>query len=279
MDKMTEALVKLLFDEDSHVAVGAMEQLLKNEEALHEIFQIYQDSIDSNVRKRIHQLSSVYSRRVKKQRFLSEMYDDKVPLINSLIQLTVLTETKLNELNLRQKYLKLRDKFHKTLDGKAATSEKIVSFMRSNNFFMPETYAIETELLLFDLVLEYKLGSSLVLAALAYSLGIDSGWHGVIIIHEGEFSLLDLDRNIINPNYSWKVSSSENVGFYTCKKGEVIHSLICQLFLAALQDGNVAEINLFSSLMAECTNLKISDFPYPLGEERAEDLPSNNFIK
>ncbi len=267
MDRTTEALVTLLFDEDPKVAIQAMETLISRGESLDEVLQIYQDSTDPHVRKRIHQISTVLSRRERKGNFINRVKSSKGSLIDGLIQLSVLGNPRLSESAVRRDFHTLVLLLSKKMEGESVTTEELVGFMRSNNFFVPETFALEEELLLTDIVLRYRLGSAVVLSSIACSIGIACGWKGSMTIYEGLFCLLDSDNQLINPTFSWKITEAEPDRCFPCRNRDVWYNVLSQLFLTSLQDGSMQDIHLYGSLLTELFESDISQLPYPVGDE------------
>jgi hypothetical protein len=276
VDKSSEALVTLLFDENPTVAVPAMEQLLKNDEALKEILSIYQDSTASLVRKRIHQLSSVLSRRQKRSVFIKSVKSGEGSLINQLVQLASLGNPKVLESELRLKFSRLVKKLSNLTEDQSVTTERMVDFMRSEHFFVPEIPLLESRLYMLDMVLEVKLGSSLILACLAYSLGRIFNWPVKFVVSGGVFCLLDDQLRLIDPSFSWKVTQLTDLeNCLPCRQEHLVYDLVSTLFVVASQDGEVGLMQLYGELLAELYGLKLSDFPYPMGDGDQQALNSD----
>ncbi len=267
MERRTEALVTLLFDEDPKVAVQAMEKLVHEEEPLDEVLQIYQDSTDPHVRKRIHQISTVLSRQKRKDKFKESVKSADGSLIDGLIQLSILTNPRLSEIAVRKDFHTLVLLLSKGMDGEPVTTEELVGFMRSNNFFVPETFALEEEMLMTDIVLKFRLGSAIILCALAFSIGKACGWEGGVVIYDGHFCLIDKNKQLINPTLSWKITQAEEKRCFPCRNRDIHYNVLCQLFLTSLQDGDMQEIHLYGSLLTELFDSDMSHLPYPVGDE------------
>jgi len=267
MDQSSEALVKLLFDENPAVAVQAMDQLLKNDLALKEILSIYQDSTDELVRKRIHQVSSVLSRRNKKKDFITSVKSGEGPIISQLIQLSSLSNPQLSESGIRVEFSKLVKKLSLMTKDRPMTTELMVDFMRSEHFFVPETALMESRLYMLDMVLQVKLGSAVLLACLAFALGTIFHWQVKFVIYRGEFCLLDNQLQLINPNLSWKVTKLDDLrGCLPCHPNKLVYNLVSILFLIAIQDGEIKLIQLYGALLTELYDVEFEDLPYPVGD-------------
>jgi hypothetical protein len=267
MERRTEALVTLLFDEDPKVAVQAMEKLIHADEPLDEVFEIYQDSSDPHVRKRIHQISTVVSRQKRKEKFKDQVRSTDGSLIDALIQLSILTNPRLSEAAIRKDFHTLVLILSKGMEGEPVTTDELVGFMRSNNFFVPETFALEEEMLMTDIVLKFRLGSAIILSALAFSIGRSCGWEGGIVIYDGHFCLIDKHKKLINPTLSWKITDAEPKRCFPCRNRDILYNVLCQLFLTSLQDGDMQEIHLYGSLLTELFDSDMSHLPYPVGNE------------
>ena len=269
MDKSSEALVTLLFDEDPMVAVQAMDQLLKSDKNLKEILSIYQDSTDALVRKRIHQVSSVLSRRTKKEAFINSVKSGEGSVINELVQLAALSDSKLSESGIRLEFSKLVKKLSLITKDRTMTTDLMVNFMRSEHFFVPELALLESRLYMLDMVLEVKLGSAVLLTCLAYALGRIFNWQVKFVIHGGDFCLLDDQLQLINPNLSWKVTKLIDLKTcLPCRSNKLVYNLVSVLFLIAIQDGEIKLIHLYGELLSELCDTEFMDLPYPIGNTR-----------
>lgn len=267
MDQSSEALVTLLFDEDPTVAVQAMDQLLKNDVSLKEILSIYQDSTDALVRKRIHQISSVLSRRNKKRDFIKSVKSGEGAVISELVQLASLSNPQLSESEIRLEFSKLVKKLSLITKDKPMSTALMVDFMRSEHFFVPETALLESRLYMLDMVLQFKLGSAVLLACLAYALGTIFNWQVKFVIYGGEFCLLDDQLQLISPNFSWKVTKLDNLkSCLPCRPNKLVYNLASLLFLIAIQDGELKLIQLYGALLTELCDVDFAEMPYPVGD-------------
>ena len=265
MDRKKTALLTLLLDDDHKIAIQAMEKLLEYNHDLDDFIKENQDTNNPRIRRRIHQMGSILNRRRRKDDFLESVATGGCSLLDGMIQLSLLNNPKLAEATVRKRFHQLAVKFSKL----EPSSENLIEFMREENFFVPETFCLETDLLLLDTVLQYRLGSAITLCAIAKSLGDAFDWPTEIVVYEGLFCLLDQEKNLINPTFSWKLTPIDSVSrSFPCKNSDVWNNLLSQLFLGALQDGNMQGIHLFGSLMTTLSNSDIEKLPYPVGEDQ-----------
>ena len=80
-----ESLISLLDDEDEHVAVSAMAELLDREQELGEVLAELQESDDALARRRAHQLQAAITLRRRRREFAAKLDAPKVDLIDGLI--------------------------------------------------------------------------------------------------------------------------------------------------------------------------------------------------
>lgn len=263
MDRKTEALMTLLFDEDRKVAMHALEQLLADESPLDELIKEFQDSDVPHVRKRIHQVTSILARRQRRKLFIEAVRANELSLMDGLMQLALLTNPRLSEAFLESQLAELKNKVRLV----APDTDSMVAFMRRCNFFVPETFCLEAEMLQIDNVFKYRLGSPVILSALAHALGKEIGWESSVVIYEGVFCLVDQEQMLINPTYSWKVTRIDALErAFPCKSRDIWYNVMSQLFLTALQDGNIQDIHFYGSLLSELFDSTIGSLPYPVGD-------------
>ena len=269
MDKFSESLVTLLFDEEPMVAVQAMNEMLKKEDALKEILSIYQDSTDALVRKRIHQVSTVLSIRHKKQSFIKSIKSGDGSLINQLVQLAAFENPKVSETQIRLGFSKLVKKLSLMIKDRPLTTDLMVNFMRSEHFFVPELELLEGRLYMLDTVLEVKLGSAVLLTCLAGALGTIFNWQVKFVIHAGDFCLLDDQLQLVNANLSWKVTKLQDINScFPCQPNQLVYNIVSVLFLIALQDGELKLIHLYGDLLTEICGIDFSELPFPVGTSK-----------
>ncbi len=274
MERKTEALIRLLFDDDQKIAVQAMQALVENNESVNELLSIFQDSDDPKVRRRIYELSTAL-RHAELADELAESFKEKMATLESVIKLASYFDFNVKYDFVMQALDQLAIKFKAYCQKHGGTlfQTNLVNFMRLNKFFVPETFTIEHETFLINKVLDYSLGSPIILSVIGQFLSEYMNHPFSIVIYEGHFALLDCEKNLLEPNFSWKVSLLENTKkCYTCTRNEVFLNVLSSLFLAVNQDGTITEINLISKLLTKVVGGSCNDLPYPIGGENTYNI-------
>ncbi|MFO7820665.1 MAG: hypothetical protein R6V56_01190 [Lentisphaeria bacterium] len=258
------ALLSLLQDEDPKVASLAMEQFLKLESEADEAIAENQDAENPYLRQRLHQLINIRGRQQDRQDFMRHVENSAMPVLEGLARINRLYDSRCNREKLRRAKKDLRQAADNSLTGTA----EVASFMREQDFTVPDEAVLEVDLYLLDSVLEYRFGSAVMLCALAQYLGRTcGGWRSTISLYEGRFCLVDGKNLALDPSDEWgiiQLDPSRNL--HACSRQDVWMAVLSRLLLVGLTEGNLRDISLFGDLLTALNSERIDAFPYPIGQ-------------
>ena len=234
------ALINLLEDENSDVSSSVIKELLSlDENKLNTIINNLQESPNIQIRKRIHQVQSII--RIRKMRITlsSRLNCKNANIIKGLIELHLLWFDRDSEEYLKKQFKKI---LAKAKEASANTTDKLAAFMKSNKFVVARNGELEPDTYCLGSVLETKIGTDIILCALAYCIAKNLGWKGSIINRQSKFMLLDSDGYFIDP-INWQ---KEKLNQVTLSKsnvekwdsGMILRFTIYQLLLCAATTGS-----------------------------------------
>ncbi len=260
-DNSISALLTLLQDEDDKVASLAMEQFL-NSGLAEETVAKFQEASEPQLRQRIHQLSGILARRRARQEFLRAVAASRLSVWDGLVQINVIYDP---QTDCGWVADTMRDMAEAA--GRHGTAARVAAVMRDKEFMVPDEDTLDVDLYLADAVLDCKDGSAALLCAIAQEIGRRSGWEATIALFEGRFVLIDANGMLVDPTEGWHISKLENDRkVHPCPPRDIWLNVLPQLFLAALVDGNLRDLYLFSDILAALNQTPLEDaLPYPLG--------------
>lgn len=200
IDKKLRALFSLLDDDEEHIAVSAMKELLKEEEYLPPFLACLQDEPDPVLRCRCHQLQAALTMRRRRREFAGKLRNPYVDIFDGLSALHLLWFDNDSLPQLEELWLEFWEESQKY---PLTTLEELAYFMRKFNFqahpettLLPEGYCIGT-------VLEKRSGaSSLLLIMLRSAAKVRSLKFGRLL---GDFVLQDDSGRVLLPLRGWQV--------------------------------------------------------------------------
>ena len=256
------ALLTLLQDEDLKVASLAMEQFLKLGHVADETIAEYQESHDPRLRHRIHQLSSIMTRRRARMEFVQALSQEKLSLWEGVQQINTLYDPQCNCDQIENGINQIVSRF----DEGTSTTPRIAALMRDLKYTMPEEDILDVDLFLIERVLDSQYGSPALLCVLAKQVARETGLTLTIVLHEGRFCLIDKDNLLLDPAEGWHISKLKATGkIHPCGRRDVLLGILSQLFLIALVEGQLRELYHFGSLLTALNGNDLDTLPYPLG--------------
>ncbi len=263
-DSHVRALLNLIQDDDLKVASLAMEQFLKlNDGTAESLIAEHQEAADPRMRHRIHQLSGIFHRRRRRQEFIRGIQTQKMDTWQGLCHINSLYDHRFCWDTVATATAELASEMG---GGRAPGLPQIAAVMRNHHFSVPEEEVIDIELYLVDSVMESRLGSSVVLTALAHHTASQAGWHGTVVLHEGRFCLIDRDHRVLDPAAEWHVSKQGTSALiHPCSPRDVWVAVLTQLFTVALVEGHLRDLHHFGSLLTTLNGNDLSSLPEPLG--------------
>ena len=256
------ALLTLLQDEDSEVASLAMEKFLTLGNAVDETIAEYQESHDPQLRQRMHQLSSIVSRRRARQSFIAALNHENLSLWEGMVQIHSLYEP----LPPRQELENRVDELAAELPTGDTMTHQIAQLMREKEFTVPSDDILDVDLFLVQRVIDTRFGHAALLCVLAKRIAAGTGWNATICLHQGRFCLIDRDHILLNPSEGWqfgKLGARERI--HPCSRKDVLLAVLAQLFMVALIDGQLKDLHHFGTLLTDLNERSLDALPFPLG--------------
>ncbi len=146
------------------------------------------------------------------------------------------------------------------------TSLEIAAFMREENFSCPKEDLLDPGLFLLYDVLSSNVGNPLLMCIIVKYLFPKNQLNYTIVLHKGRHCLISNDSSFIDPQNGWSVTKLKtNYKVYPCTNRDILLTVISQLFLSALTEGQLRIIAFLAKMMAALSNTTLSEFPYPIG--------------
>ena len=143
----------------------------------------------------------------------------------------------------------------------------ILLLVFEQNFSVPSDDILDPSLLLIFDVLDSNMGTPLLLCIAARRIAASNGTKLTLVLHRGRHCLIDEDRTFIDPFNGWSVSSlKRETKVYPCTNRDILLTVISQLYLSALVEGQLRVIFQLSQMMAALSDSKIENFPFPIGK-------------
>lgn len=257
-----DALINLLQDEDPQIAVIAMEKLLSNPSFIDNQLRDLQESAEPCLRTRIHQMESIITRQRQIKDFTDRVKGNNVELWDDLIFLNKIIDKELATGSITKAYSELTGKVPK----KTFTTLELAAFMRESNFNVPSEDILDPSLFLIYEVLTSGLGNPLLLCIITQEIGKKFNKSLTTVLHKGRHCLVDERNSFIDPQNGWSVTKLKlNAKVYPCTNRDILLTLISQLYLSALIEGQLRVISFLSKVVAALSNGSIEELPFPVG--------------
>jgi hypothetical protein len=259
------ALLNLLEDEDNHVSALAMEQLLLMDNGADDVVREFQESPSPVLRSRIHQLDNLLTLRRRRRSFIARAKGEGLGLFEGLSLIGY-------QYNPRMSVEAVKRRFETICkDAPSFTSStQLAAYFHDGGFALSAENYLASELYLLDEVLEHRYGAPVMLCCIAKCLADHCSWPVSVILYKGRHCLIDKNRNLIETWDSWRVTklpAGEQVCH--CSKSDLWLSILSQLFLASLQEGQIQAVYRVSSILAEFCGGSFDMLPFPLGQSIA----------
>lgn len=269
MKKKLESLIKLLDDENSQIAQAAMSELLKHEDDIAEWLAQHQESENSLLRQRIHQLQSIITVRRRRRDFSKMLEDEDLSLLDGLVAVHLQWYDNDSERSIIKYWKQLLD---------AATRynpenlEKLAYFMRKCGFSVAPEKEVQPDYFCLGPVLEDQLGADFILCAIA--LEIAAIWNLELKIARcmGKFVLVDGDGRILTPHNSWQLVQQHKTQIFDFwSRKQILKLASSMLFLFAVSSDSFRYVHTIGHTLASIADKKDLDFlPYPYNSDQEE---------
>jgi hypothetical protein len=256
-----EALLTLLGDDAGQVASLAMEPLLSMKD-IDKFIAKHQDCDNSALRRRMHQLANVITRRRLREHFLKQIDQPDFSAWDAALVINVLGDTRRSISELETQAQDLVG----SLRSKKASTAQIRSFMTKQGFAVPPDDGMRFEYYCIGEVLETHAGSAVLLCLLTQHIGKLCGWASGICMYEGRFCLVDAHFNVIDVTRNWEQRRLPREKYHMCLRKEIITCILSYLTVTAIQEGSLHELHIFAALLCDMHGRQLNELPYPLGD-------------
>lgn len=267
MKKEIENLIKLLDDESQQCASMAMAGLLRFGSEIGPVLQNLQETDNSRLRKRVHQLQSVLSIRRRREAVAGSLGTRKCDLLGGLIQLHLQWYDDDFEMSIRELWEKLLRNSEKY---NPANITKLAYFMEKKGFNVIEAENIDADFFCIGTVLEEFEGADFILCAIAQCLAAQWGFNLKIVQIMGNFSLMDAKCKVLLPANNWQVLPRQKRGRYMEWTPQMLLRLTASmLFLSAVGTDSFRYISTLGECLAGAAGSDDMSFlPYPYSSKR-----------
>jgi len=222
----------------------------------------FQESSSPILRNRIHQLDNMLTLRRRRRSFITKAKSGNLSLFEGLALINYQFNPRVGADAMRRRFEDICRQA-----PNFSTSTQLAKYFHKDGFSLHSENYLASDLYLIDEVLEHRYGAPVILCCLAKCLADHCSWPVSIILYKGRHCLLDKKRNLVETWDSWRVTKlPDDEPVCHCSKPDIWLSVLSQLFLAALQEGQIQAVYRVSSILAEFCGSNFDSMPYPLGQ-------------
>jgi len=288
-DPRIESLIKLLSDEDTSISAQAMSEILAldkgiESERLTHLLAEMQENSDPDIRKKVHQMQSIQRIRKRRRSFSKRLKTNTPSLLQGLGELHAIWYDDLDTKDLSKMW---SDVIREAVKSRPVTPKRLAGFMKLAGFGVCDENIQDADLYCLGAIIEDRIGSDVILAAITLEIGRSFGLKGSIVRLNGSFgtmyvaSVKDESGNdesdnklrgaVIMPSENWEIfpASGENQA-EIWKTEKVLKYVAAMLFVNAVCSEGPRYIQILGSCLADKTvSDSLEDFlPPPFGSER-----------
>ena len=270
MQNKLESLIKLLDDDNIEVVQGAMSELLKHEALISEYLAEHQESSNTKLRKRIHQLQAIMIMRKRRENFSQLLQCRNINTIEGLVAVHLQWFDNDSE----QLLFDLWERFAKASERFAPKNiNEIAYFMRKCGFEAVPVDELQAEHFCLGPVLDDLVGSDAVLCAIAAELAKKWKIQLDVVRLMNHFLLVDGKGNALSPFNSWHIIS--DIDSHKCEfwsKKQILEFASSMLFSFAVSSNSFRYIHTIGHSLAKAMGMDKLDFlPYPYGSKKDDE--------
>lgn len=291
IDKRTASLIKLLSDEDTSISAQAMAELLSldNElgsERLSQILSEIQEDEDPAIRKKVHQMQSIQRIRKRRRNFSKRLKANTPSLLQGLGELHAIWYDDIDTKDLSKMWSEV---IREAAKSRPVTPKRLAGYMKLAGFGVCDENIQDADLYCLGSILEDRIGSDVILAAITLEVGRSFGLKGSIVRVNGSFGAMYItavkDQSeksktssgvkgaVIMPSKNWDIVSASGENKTEIWKTEkVLKYVAAMLFVNAVCSEGPRYIQILGSCLADKTvNDSLEDFlPPPFGRVKSE---------
>ncbi len=292
IDPRTKSLIKLLNDEDSNISGQAMAELLALEsdskpDLLSELLSELQETHKPELRKKIHQMQSIQRIRRRRRNFSKRLKSHSPNLLQGLGELHAIWYDDLETKELSKMWSEI---IREAAKCRPVTPKRLAGSMKLSGFAKCDENIQDADLYCLGAIIEDRIGSDVILAAITLEIGRSFGLKGSIVRLNGFFGTMyvatvqdekepktQLRGAIIMPSENWEivpVPDDHKVEIWTTD--QVLKYVAAMLFVNAVCSEGPRYIQILGACLADTTvNNSLSEFlPPPFGKRKSDKLKS-----
>lgn len=269
MKKKIESLIKLLDDENENVVNSAMSELLKHENDIDKWLAMHQESGNSRLRKRIHQLQSIITMRRRRRDFARLLSQKDISLIDGLIAVHQQWYDNDSERSIKTMWNKLVENATRFAPDNL---EKLAYFMRKCGFNSVDPDELQADYFCLGPILEEMTGADFILCAVGMEIAARWKLELKVARFVGKFALIDGSGKALFPYNGWQLLPHvvpAKCEFWTNK--QILQLASSMLFLFAVSSDSFRYIHTIGHSIAGIIgedDLGFLPYPYKHSEEQ-----------
>ena len=217
LDNRTKALISLMCDEDRDISANAMAQLLAidaeaDSDTLAEILSELQESNEPIIRKKAHQMQAIQRIRRRRRNFSRRMKTHSPNLLQGLAELHSIWYDDLDAKDLSKLWA---DLMKEAVKVRPVTPKRLATFMKASGFATCDENIQDADLYCLGAIIEDRIGSDILLSAIALEAGKTFGLQGTIVKLGTQFGIMYTTKNesptptlqgvVIMPARRWEI--------------------------------------------------------------------------
>ena len=266
--KIIETLVSLLDDENQQSASFAMAELLNYESELEPVLKKYQESDNLRLRRRIHQIESIITRRNKRKKIAKELREGTTLFFNALVELHTQWYDSDTESSIFAYWNAIVENAGKS---QIDSLERLAYFMQKYGFRTAPKGEITAEAFSIGMVLEELTGSAILICAIGNELANTLNFRTEIMLLNEEFCIIDSEKNILLPSHSWQLYKEDQYSPKPQKlsNAQLLEYVTLMLFSTAVASDSYRYVSTIGHILAKAYGSdNLSHLPYPFKSER-----------
>lgn len=280
-DDRINALISLMCDEDSDISANAMAQLLvmdseEDSDALSEILAELQEDGEPLIRKKAHQMQAIQRIRRRRRSFSKRMKANSPNLLQGLAELHSIWYDDIDTKDLSRLWAEL---MKEAVKARPVTPKRLAAFMKSAGFTICDENIQDADLYCLGAIIEDRIGSDILLSAIALEVGKTFGLQGAIIRSGTQFGIvytatvnkgsnMTLEGVVIMPSRRWSIIETPESDMEVWTTKQVLKYVTAMLFANSVCSEGPRYIQILASCLVDrdATESMEEFLPAPFGD-------------
>lgn len=262
MDKELKNLFRLLDDDSDQSASMAMAGILERGNGkLEEILRRLQESDDSRLRRRVHQLQSIITLRRRRRLLAQQLEGRNLDLLEGLVEMHMLWYDNDSAEAVKKDWNALMEE---SKSFRPSNMERIAYFMRKKGFSCPGKDDVEADYYCLGTVLEEYVGADFVLCAIAKLVGAAWGMNIRVAQLAGDYVVIDEQGQALHPANDWKIVPNIKRSGREWDAQSLLKLISSMLFVCAVSTDSFRYVHTIGACLCKaCGSDGIESLPYP----------------